>query len=176
MKINYSNVYVGNYRELLSDEELNNLILLASKQRKFLDYKYRQMIDGTKYSMLIKKAFEFTNINRENNSRPDYEKNIIANNIVFSNSQCAKLLNIGKFDLKSLQAYIALIRIVKNNKENANQKYVDAVNAFTIKLMNHFRKYVGSAKPEIIINKINELLTYEPELIELAEKDNKRSR
>ena len=176
MKINYCNVYVEDYHKLLSEEELNSLVLLALNQRKFLDYKYKHLMGSTKFSMLIGKAFEFTNINRENNSRPDYEKNIIANNIVFSNSQCAKLLNIGKFDLKSLQAYIALIRIVKNNKENANQKYVDAVNAFTIKLMNHFRKYVGSAKPEIIINKINELLTYEPELIELAEKDNKRSR
>lgn len=174
MKIDYSKIILGNYRELLSEETLNNLKELAQDKRKFLDYKYTHLRGSNRYKMLMVKAVEYAYISKENSEKNELEKTIIVNNIVFNNEVFAKLLNNGNFDKNSLSQYIALVNYIKNNGENINSKYTNAVNSFTLKLVNYFKKYVGIINPELLINKINEVLVCDKELLE--EKENNRTR
>ena len=174
MQINYDEIVTENYSELIDNETLQTLKKIALDERKLLDYKLRNKTGGIKYYLLMKKAIEFANIRQENLERNKYEKSILINNIIFSNEQCAKILNSGNFDRETLQTFIALVNYANRHIEKATKQQIHAINTFTKSIVTHFQKYVGIIKPEIIINKINEVLIYQPELLE--SKSNKHTR
>ena len=171
MNIDYSKIVVGDYSKLISEERLSLLKSLALDKKKFLDYQYKYMIGSEKLLVIIDKAFKFAYIDKDNCEKNKYEKTIIVNNIVFDNTRFAKILKIGNFDKDKLQKLIILVNYVKNKKDKNELskddiKYIDVINIYMKELVRHFHMYIGQIKPEIIINKLNELLIYEPELLE----------
>ena len=176
MKIDYSKLCLEDYRTSVKDDVREAIKLMAQNQRAFYDYKYRYLIDGSKYGIMATRAKEFVTVNKENAARSFEEKVLIVNNILFGNNEFAEFLNKGNFDFESLTTYIKLLCFAKNNEEavNNNAKVSKAINEYTTKLMKYFNKVYGKLSPAYIINKINEVLVYNPELLE--RKDARRSR
>ena len=176
MKIDYSKLCLEDYRTSVNDDAREAIKIIAQNQKAYLDYKYRHLIDGSKYGVISNRAKEFVTVNKENEARSFEEKTLLINNILFRNSEFAEVLNKGHFDFESLTTYIKLLCFAKNNEEaaNNNAKVSKAIDEYTTKLMRYFNKVYGKISPEYIINKINEVLVYNPELLE--RKDARRSR
>ena len=91
---------------------------------------------------------------------------------VSDNERFASILNSGKFDYESLKTFMKILNYLKLKIANGDltekdQKYVRIVDSFAMKLVNYFKKYNGVSDQSIIINKINEVISYEPELISI---------
>ena len=157
-------------------QNLNELKEIAKNERTYLNNRYH--IEYLK-NCLDRKAIEVAFKTAKYQNYNDNEKMIIASNIVFDNQKFASILNNGNFDIKSLQAFLKLVNYFVNNCNGNNlseddKKYLEIANKFERKLINYFKRQVGVTYFTIIINKLNELLTFEPEL--LTKKVNKHTR
>ena len=65
-------------------------------------------------------------------------------------------------------------RLANGDFDEKDQKYVRIADSFALKLANHFKKYIGISDQNLIINKINEVISYEPELITSKKSDHSR--
>lgn len=169
MYIDYSKIITEDFKLYLSEEQVEELKKIAKKEKTYLTNRYNA---NTLRSMLDQKACEIVYINIRHQLRNNLEKAIIANNIVFDNERFASILNSGKFDYESLKTFMKILNYLKSKIANGDltekdQKYVRIADSFAMKLVNHFKKYNGVSDQSIIINKINEVISYEPELISI---------
>ena len=162
-------------KQYISIERLNELREIAKKEKTYLNNRYG--ITSLK-DILDRKAIEITYKYSRYQDLNNIEKAIIANNIVFDSEKFANILNNGNFDKKSLQAFLKLVNYFINNSGNnlteTDKRYLEITDKFKKKLINHFKKQVGVTDISIIINKLNEVLSFEPELLE--DKVNKHTR
>lgn len=177
MYINYKKLMRNNYNLYITEERLAELKELAQKERTFIVNKYNV---NNITSVLSLKAHDIAYVNMRNNKLSDAEKSIIANNIVFDDEKFVSILNKGKFETVYLQNFIKLTCYLKNKVDNnrisndSDQRYLDTADMFAKRLVNHFSKYVGVVDCYIIINKLNEILSFRPELLEDVKKNNVR--
>lgn len=165
-----------NLTKYISNKRLNELRNIAQAERTYLNNRYG--IACLK-ECLERKATEIAYHYARYQDKNNIEKAIIASNIVFDSKKFATILNNGNFDIKSLQAFLKLIDYFINNDydndlSGTDERYLEIVNKFEKRLINHFKKQVGVSNPSIIINKLNEVLSFEPELLE--QNNNKHSR
>ena len=163
-------------KQYISNDKLSELVKIANDERTYLNNRYR--VEYLK-DCLDRRAIEIIFKGTKYQDRSNIEKIIIANNIVFSNQKYADILNTGNFDIKSLKAFLKLVNYFINNVSDDDlsdddKRYLEIVKKFERKLINHFKKQVGVTDSAIIINKLNELLSFEPELLE--ENKNKHTR
>lgn len=184
MYIDYNKVAGNNYNLYLTDEKLQELKELSDKERNFLINRYCYMVNNrigftNITSLLVQKAHEIAYVNSKNRNLTDIEKSLVACNVVFDNEKFATILKKGNFELACLDAYIKLVFFMKRKVDDDkitedDQRYLNTVDAYTKKLVNHFNKYVGSVDKHIIINKLNEILSFNRELLEDESKKNYR--
>lgn len=176
MYIDYSRIVVEDFTKYIDAEKLAELKEIARKEKTYLTNRYNP---NTLRGIVDRKAWEIVTINARHQLRNDLEKSIIANNIVFDNQKFASILNSGSFDLESLETFVKIVRYIKTRLANGDfddkdQKYVRIADSFALKLANHFKKYIGISDQNLIINKINEVISYEPELIVSKKSDHSR--
>ena len=150
-------------------ERVEEIKDLATKERVFLMNKYHT--NNNISTILSSKAYEIAYVNVRNSELNDVEKNILANNIVFDDDKFATILKKGNFDLTYLDSFIKLVNYMKyktdNNKlANSDQRYLTTIYIYAKKIVDHFTKYVGNVDKYIIINKLNEIITFNPEILE----------
>lgn len=169
MKIDYNKIFPEDLNQYFTKEELKQAKEYALTKRKWLMSAYSYMAADRKW--LSNKAEELMFVNHENRNRSNVEKALIAANIVFDDKKFAEILSAGKFDTDSLKVYISLLNYIKAKKLqgkldekdiNLNKK----INEFTQKLIKHFNMYVGTIIPDILINKISEIISFKPELLD----------
>ena len=176
MKIDYSKLFLDDYRKTVSDERKDAISIVAQNQRAYYDYKYRYLLDGTRYGIMASRAKEFVTINKDNAAKSLEEKILLVSDILFENGEFADYLNKGHFDFDTLSTYIRLLSHAQKYEEEVkkNPKVSKAISEYTTRLMTFFNRIYGRISPEFIINKINEVLVYNPELVE--RKETSRSR
>lgn len=177
MFIDYSKITTEDLRLYIDATKLAELKEVAKSERTYLDNRYNKDILRT---ILAKKAEETVYINARHQTRNNIEKAIIASEIVFDSNKFAETLKNGDFDIDTLQTYIKLLNYLKAKVANDDEidandeKYLVIADNFAKKLVRHFIKYNGVSSQNIIINKINEVLSFEPELLIENNKRNHR--
>ena len=176
MYIDYSKIITDNFALFVTDEQLAEIKQIANKERIYLKGRYSK---ETLKVLLSKKANEAVYINARHQLKNSVEKALIASNIVFDDEKMAKILISGKFDRDTLETFIKLLSYLKIKVSNDtidenDQKYLTVADNYAKKLINHFTKYIGGCEIDIIINKINEIISFKPELLE--SKQSKRIR
>lgn len=169
MNIDYSKIITKDLKLLITEERL-----MAIKDEAELENKYIKRHGLTDYvkEYLSKKADEIANTRAQHKEKNDVEKAILTANIALSDDEkIAEVLLKGNFDKDTLEMYIALLDYVKSKtakNHKIDSKYANAADTFTKKLLKHFKTMcVGNPTAIIIINRINELLSFKPELLEL---------
>ena len=170
MYIDYSKIAGNNYNLYFDEEKLNELKELAENEKNLIMYKYKFKCNNMT-SVLTQKAHDVVYVNQRNIQLSNVEKTIVACNIVFDDEKFVNILKKGNFDNTCLETYIKLVYYMKKKVDNNrlsedDQRYLNTVDTYTKKLVNHFSKYVGVVDKHIIINKLNEILSFRPELLE----------
>ncbi len=168
MYIDYSKIITENFKLFISNEQLEDLKQIAYKERTYINAKYSKNL--TKF-FLSKKANEIVYINARHRAKNIVDKALIASNIVFDDEKMVKILTSGNFDRESLETFIKLlnylkIKVTNHSTDESDKKYLDIADNYAKKLIKHFSKYIGDCEIDIIINKINEILSFKPELLE----------
>ena len=176
MYIDYSKIVLTDMKQVITDENLEELKEIAKNEKGYIKRRY-----GVVYlkDNLDTKATEIAFTSARYKDKSKLEKTIIANNIVFDNQKFANLLRNGNFDAKTLKAFLRILSYLKSklNAGSLSEKdkdYAAKAEYFTRRLVKYFKLQIGITDSGIIINKINELLSFEPELLD--ELTNKHTR
>ena len=177
MFIDYSKIITDDLRAYLNESKLKELKTVAKNEKRYLTNKYNPDILR---KILARKAEETVYINSRHQMRNNIEKAVIASEIVFDDSKkFAEVLLNGGFDTDTLRTYVKLLdylkaRIASGDLEDTDEKYITIADNFAKKIVKHFINYNGVSSQNIIINKINAVLSFEPELLEINNKSNAR--
>jgi len=176
MFIDYSKIITEDLRLYVNATQLAELKDVASKERTYLNNRYHK---DTLRTILARKAEETVYVNARHQTRNNIEKAIIASEIVFDSQKFAEILLNCEFDINTLQTYIKLLNYLKAKVANDDidqndEKYLVIADNFAKRLVKHFIKFNGVSSQNIIINKINEILSFEPELLDTEGKKNSR--
>ena len=168
MYINYSKIITHDFKIYVTEKEFNELKEMAKKEKECLKRKYNA--DSLR-SMLSSKATETAYKTSKYHKKNDFEKAILASNIVFDNEEFASILEKGNFKADTLKSYLKLLNYLKykmsiDGLDEKDKKYAEKADNFAKKLVAQFAYWKTTIDHTIIINKINEVLSFEPELIE----------
>ena len=166
MNINYNRIVTTNLTDLITAERLAEIKTEAKAERSFIK---RHGVTAYVKEHLSNKAEEIAYIRKGNHEKTAVEKALLAANIVFDDESFAEILTKGNFTYNSLNTYLKLLTYFKNKKDNSlNEKevlYQKSIKLFTLSLSKHISKYIGATNPNTIINKINEVISFKPELL-----------
>ena len=175
MNINFEHIITSNLIDLITEERLAEIKAEAKIERNYL--KRHGITDYIK-EHLSNKAEEIAYIKKANKDKTAVEKALLAANIVYEDESFAEILAKGNFTAQKLSNYLKLLHYFKYKKDNTmNEKellYQKSLKLFTLALTRHFSKYIGNVTANTIINKINELLSFKPNL--LINEENKKTR
>ena len=171
MYIDYSKIITENLQLFITNEQLENIKKIAEKEKCYIKGKCSKT---TLFSMLPAKANEIVYTSSRHQQKNGVEKALIACNIVFDDEKIANILLNGNFDKEALVTFIKLVNYLKHKidtdaLEEKDKRYLIVADKYAKKLVSHFNKYIGGCEITIIINKINELLSFRPELLETKE-------
>ena len=171
MKIDYTRIVTTDLKPLISAERLEEIKNEAKNERNYI-----RRNGYTEYvrDHLFERAEEIAYVNYRHAGKSKSEKAILAANIVFDDEKFAEMLLNGNFNLQMLKDYINLLnylknKIVRGKEAEVDEKYFKTAESFAKRLSIHFQKMIGKNKPSIIINKINELISFRPELLDKQE-------
>ena len=168
MNINYDIIIAKNFNTLITEEEYEKAIENGIFERDYMLRRIKDSVYASEY--LIDRAYAAPYVNAKYQNMSLAEKAIMAGTIAFDNKKFASVLLKGNFNYESLVTFLKLVDYLKFKKNNQvmdekNKKYENSVNLYARKLENHFRYHFGRTNINIIINKINEIISYEPELL-----------
>ena len=175
MNINFERIITSNLTDLITAEKLAEIKNEARNERKYL--KRHGITDYVK-EHLTNKAEEIAYIKIANKEKTPVEKALLAANIVFEDEYFAQILAKGNFTYKKLSNYLKLLHYFKYKKDSTmTEKELlcqKAVKLLTLTLTRHFSKYIGNVNANVIINKINELISFKSNL--LINEENSKTR
>ena len=172
MYIDYTKIITDNFKNHTNEETLESIKSEALHERNYIK---RNGFTSYVKEHFFGKADEIAYVSSRHHGKNEYEKALLAANIVFDDEKFAEILLKGNFSKDMLETYIKLLNYLKkaiaNNRfEKKDEKFQETAEKYTRLLSKHFSLYIGKNSPNIIINKINEILSYKPELLE--EKNN----
>ena len=172
MLIDYSRILNNDIREI-SQERLEEIKSRAKAAREAIKYKCHNESEVAEY--MSSHAEEYAYIKAVNRDLSDDEKNILSANIMLTNKKLADILQNSGYQYKKLKAFIDIVTYIKRElsegKSNAEhlEKYINTSEKFAKKLLTTFRKQIGKVTSSQIINKLYEVMAYEPELLKSKE-------
>ena len=167
MYIDYSKIVTKDLKLLISDEKLQTIKNEAEMERKFI---WRNGLTEYVKNHFFNKADEVAYVSYRHKDKNSTEKAMLAANIVFEDEKFCEILLKGNYDLHTLETYITLLNYLKSKiangeEEKIDEKYLKTAENLAKKLSKHFQMYVGKNNPNMIINKINEIISFKPELL-----------
>lgn len=172
MTLDYSKIVLKDLKNQINEEKYQELKKAAEpKRHEFLiKHSSNGIID---YPYIAKRAHEVTYIGSKYKDKNKYEQAIILSHIFFSNNKkFAEILLAGDFDKDTLDNLLNLLEYITNKKatcglDEMDKQYEKSCHTLILQINKHLKKYIGNIdKGEIIINKISEIITYQPELLE----------
>ncbi len=177
MYIDYQKIITTDLKKEVDETKLANLREVALGIREYLERKYHSKPFK---NFLAQKAVE-TMQSSKYYKEDAISKMIITNNIVFDSNKFAEVLrsehlNLPKvsFDYVALKKFLNLLTYIKENIDFTNpsekeQKYLNYADTYAKLLALHFNTYTGLKDATIIINKLNEVMSFEESLIKEEE-------
>ena len=171
MNIDYSKIITDNFKLLVDNERLNTIKKEALNERA----KIKTISEArNSKSVFYSKASEIAYVSYRHQTKSNAEKGLLAANIAFDDQEFSTILLNGGFNKNNLETFIKLLGYLKSKIANetidsVDEKYKKTAEKYARMLQKHFTMYVGKCDLNIIINKINEILSYKSELIEEEE-------
>ena len=167
MNIDYYKIVTNDFKELISDEEYNELKKMGLKERNYYLLTCRQL---KLKQYIVTKANEIIKSHRYENMN-NVQKAIIAANIAYDDNKFCDALKAGNFSANLLRNYLKIlnylrIKTITHKLTKEDEVYQEKANIITRKLYSQLVKYNGVTDINIIINKISEIFSYYPELLE----------
>lgn len=172
--IDFSKILPEHLNSIMTGEELNKIKELAEKERNLMARKQYNSPAYVRY-FAAKRAEEIAFSTKYNDFSTN-QRAVLAANIALTDEKIGEVL-AGKelFGFEYLNHYIKLVNYFSNKKseefsqeEVVSKKFVDN---YTKALVNRFTMYVGAISPALIINKINEILSFNPEVLNIKRKN-----
>ena len=170
-KIDYNKVIPGSLNTFLTRDELCKIKELADKEREVMASKLYRADSFTKF-FAPKRAEEIAYSSKYSDFS-SIEKAILAANIALPDEKVENALADNElFGFEYLKHFLKIIdyfRYVKPHdgevptEEVAAKKFMTNYNRA---LVNRFTMYFGSINPSLIINKINEIVSFNPQLLD----------
>ena len=168
MNIKYNEIIIGDISKIFDDEKVIELKEKALNERNFINNKIKN--NFIKYFNICKGAHERVYTYSTYSDLTEKERAFIYANIVFPNNNkfIEMLLNTLSYD--HLVAYIDSLNNLKilnkvKQESEAKQKLIKYCNKITNILLKKVEIYFGYTSIEPVITKINEILTYNKELL-----------
>ena len=190
MKLDLDKIITGDLNKKMSQEKLVELKGEAEKiitwtSKKHYDYNYCQQED------VFEKVYTKSKYQKYSNDEkavivseaifPNSKKflNILYNSSEserYNNSNNGKILPLNYQSLKSLLTYIVYIKADKLKQVKLDNKVLEKMKKYCkhyfIVLYNVFTKQIGKVQIETVINKLNEIFSFENDLFLEFEKEN----
>ena len=168
MNIDYHKIITTDFNDLVKLDDYNEIKEEFSKERKYLLRNYMVTSDITQY--LANFANERAYILTRNQDKSNAEKALIAANINYEDEMFCDALLKNNLDYEFLNNYIKTLNYLKvktlTRKLTDNDKlYEKKIQTISKKIVNIMTSYFGQADINIIINKINEMLSYRSDLL-----------
>ncbi len=167
MNIDYTKIITNDLNLLISPERLELIKAEALKERNYIKARYSHEYVKER---LFTRAYEVAYTTARYQEKSDTEKALLTANIVFNDDErFAEILRNGNFNLEMLSTYIKLLNYIQKAKaesKKVDEKYTKTAEIFTKRLVARFQRIVGQNEPSIIINKINEIISFKPELLD----------
>ena len=168
MYIDYNRIITNTTLQRMDEDRYNELREIAEAERTVALNKYHAY-NVTDYLAQRAHAVAYTNASsRELNQE---EKAILEANITFDDDKFISILNKGNFEVISLETFVKLLSFMtykfKNNMKfsDDDNRYLNTIDIYAKKIVNHFTKNIGDVDQNIIINKLVEVVTYQKELL-----------
>ena len=191
MSINYNEIFTKDFRSAFDGDYEERVIAL---KKEGIIERNKITKNGSRIGCidhLTNRAIEYPN-NSKHQHLTKVEKIILGGNILFEDESFSEYLLrfLAKYNYNSklLKAYIKLLDSIKTAEEygieeSIEEMYIKKANILTLQLKNYFKaaiglkdvvydyEYDGIRKPKhidcssLIINKINEILSFRPELL-----------
>ena len=178
MKIDYSIIVTKDFKGLISQEEIENLRKNAKIDKNTLINKNTNRDGVRNYKRIANRAYEIIYFGSKYQTKNSIEKAIIYSYMAYDNNKrFAEILVKSGFDRDTLENLINLLEYIKNKKATVGLDEIDLEHEnkclnLIKKIFEKINYYIGELRPELIIIKINEILSYQPELLE-TNKDKK---
>lgn len=176
MIIDYSKIVTDNFKLLVSDERKNEIKneALVEKGNIMKNNAARQS-----KPVFYKKAIEAAYVAYRHKEKKSAEKALLAANIAFDEDKFAEILLKGGFNKNNLETFMKLLgflksKIANDTIESIDEKYIKTAEKYASLIKRHFVYYVGTCDINLIINKINDILSYNSELLEENKNNLKR--
>ncbi len=168
MYIDYNKIITDDFKNHTNEATLTEIKREALRERNYIK---RNGLTAYVKEHFFSKADEIAYVSARHYKKSDSEKALLAANIAYDDEKFVEILSKGNFNIDMLETYIRLLNYLKkairnNSLEKRDEKLQETVEKYTRLLLKHFNLYVGKNNPNILINKINEVLSYRPELLE----------
>lgn len=173
--INYTNVIPENLNLYISEDRLNELKEIAQIERDILN---RKLGNGDSFSRyFFAKTAEEIAYGSKYKHLSDIEREVLASNIALSDEKFNAIIEDNElFNMVYFKKYYKLINYFAHTDiryralydgESSAKKFVEN---YTKLLVNRFTKYMGAISPEVIINKINEIISFNSQKHKITKK------
>lgn len=160
-EIDFAKILPNNLEEEINMEKLIELKEIADKRKGYIGRRYTTM--RTSRAFVSNKGYEYAYTSSEMSNKTNEEKALITSNIAFTDKEFANIINNSDFDKERLENYIIMLNNYKLNPNNT--ELLKLIKRETKNIIDYFLNMCGIIKPIIIINKIIEILTYNPNLL-----------
>ena len=169
--IDYNKIIPGSLNAFITKEELDKIKELAIKERETMTRKLYRADSFTKF-FAPKKAEELAYGSKYSNFN-SVEKAILAANIALPDEKVERALADNElFGFEYLKHYLKIVDYFRYARPHDGEIPTEEVAAkkfmtnYNRALVNRFTMYFGSINPSLIINKINEIVSFNPQLLD----------
>ena len=168
MKIDYYKIITTDFKEILDDDRYEEL-----KEKGILERNLylKSTVAQKSKRYLSNRANEIANNKSEYKNLTPAERAIVTVNIAYDDKKFCEALAADGYTAEELERFIKWLGYIKIKRSSRKYTNVDAlyekeINMRAFMLLEHFQKYFGASDINIIINKINEILSYQRDLLE----------
>ncbi len=171
--INYDKVIPDFLNNITSGDDVSVMRMLGVKERNILLRKFEYDLSFSN-AYVKQRADEIAYNSSRYRDLNSIQKAVIASNIAFDRDKVIEVLqsfNEELFTLPYLQQYIRFITYFRTNKKPLNElseaekAVYTYVTKYTRILVNRFASQFGNVEPHLIINMLNEIVSFDSELL-----------
>lgn len=172
--IDFSKVIVEHLNSVMKKDEVDSISRLAKIERDALLMKHGYDLSFS-LAYVKQRAAEIAYNSSRYDSLNEIQKAVLASNIALDKSKVIYALNrldSPFFGLCYLENYINNLRYFKYNKKSirdmseTEKTVYTFLTKYTKVLVNSFSQYFGDVEPHLLINMINEIMSFNPELLD----------
>lgn len=170
--LRFNRIVVEDLNSIFSQDQIKELMTVAARKRQYFVNAYKFNTNKTSKDYTIGKiVLETVYRKSEFMKYNDYEKAFLVANMIFpNNKKFIEALYHNNIDASVIKLYLDCVKWLKGHSEdtmNPNYpKILKFVEHYRIIMSKIFTIQMGGTDPEVIINKLNQIVSLEPELLD----------